>query len=238
MIDTVSITGPRRTDSWTRPKELVSLLERWQEIAGLYPKKVSKQPQDPLARPSPEEKTFWRTIFAGTWYLPLFQTRPIQDDEISKIISWWTWFQSKAETFIGNEWDSLRHIADPDDYQHITEMFWNSTETRKLFLLEKERWIGIGTCELMFEGRGTSVGDEVHVVLGCPVLLVLRKLGGPKHVRGCVEVKGGSKRPQTCNSNVATAKLEPSSSVASSPLQAKVLEDDTTLSSERYFNGS
>ena len=35
-IDTVSITSPRRTVSWGRPKELVSLLKQWQQTAGLY----------------------------------------------------------------------------------------------------------------------------------------------------------------------------------------------------------
>lgn len=88
----------------------------------------------------------------------------------------------------------------------------------------------MGTDGIWSEGRDTRVGDEVHVVLGCPVPLVLRKLGGTKHDCARVTVKVSPKRPQISNSNAAAANSEPNSSVASSSSQPKVSEDDTTLS--------
>ena len=229
-IGTVSITGPMRTFSWRRPKELVSLLKQWQQIAGVYQTKGFKQPRGHSAAPSPEERTFWRTLFADRWSLPLSQPRRIQDEDISKILAWWTWLQSEAETFIGTEWDSLRQIAHPESHQHITEMFWSSTQTRKLLVFKKEQRIGMGTDGTWSEGRDTSVGDEVHVVSGCPVPLVLRKLGGTKHNCACVKAKVSPKRLQTSNPNAAAANSEPNSGVASSPLHSKFPEDDTMLS--------
>ena len=88
----------------------------------------------------------------------------------------------------------------------------------------------MGTDGIWSEGRDTRVGDEAHVVPGCPVPLVLRKLSGSKHDCACATAKVSPGRPQTFDSNSAAGNSELNSSVVFSSLQPKVPEGDTTLS--------
>jgi hypothetical protein len=187
-VDTVYKIGPRRTLSWNPPRELVSLLKQWREIAGL--RREAAKP-GPSSRGDPHEEAFWQTLFADTIVNTEKSATKIsrfQLEDVTKIMTWWTWLQAEAETFTGMEWNSLRSLAQPDGHHEITDMFWTSTEMRK-FMITSSGHLGTGTARIDERyGFEVEVGDEIHVAFGCRVPLIMR----PINVEGVHEEKPDS----------------------------------------------
>jgi hypothetical protein len=176
-VDTICQIGPMRTVVWKPPRELVSLLKQWRNIAGLPVELEHSQSSWSDSR----EQAFWRTLFADTIVeaeehsKELGKPRRFQPEDVIKIMKWWEWLQAKAKTFTGMEWNSLRSLAHPNGYRELTDMFWTSTETRK-FVITSSGHMGTGTASIDKEKYGfeVEVGDEIHVAFGCRVPLILR----------------------------------------------------------------
>src|SRR5438552_2497087 len=81
-----------------------------------------------------------------------------------------------AETFLGTEWDSFRTRLCKEGFHAITNMFWHSTEIRKLIFTSAGR---MGTGLAAFgqpEFVEVAAGDEIHVAFGSNLPVILRPL--------------------------------------------------------------
>ncbi|KAI1102379.1 heterokaryon incompatibility protein-domain-containing protein [Jackrogersella minutella] len=133
-----------------------------------------------------KEQSFWRAVFADITREKIVEESPhtaqttgignparrMQTADLDVIQNWWKWLQAKAEVFDGPEWVMLR---DEQEFGTITDMFWTSTETRKLMRTSSGR-IGSGPSEFGSIGKhgNVSAGDEIHIVFGCNLPVILR----------------------------------------------------------------
>jgi hypothetical protein len=177
QVDSVSETSSMRTASWAHPRELVAQIKEWRQMAGLR-----DQPTDHDASEDREE-TFWRAVFADTMeeYEGVnndHEKRRFHSRDLAKVLSWWKWLQAEAETFVGTEWHSFRTRFHEEGFHTITNMFWLSTETRKLIFMTAGR-MGTGPAGFVGSGLGladVAVGDEVHVAFGSKLPFILRPM--------------------------------------------------------------
>ncbi|KAI1504978.1 hypothetical protein F5X99DRAFT_405613 [Biscogniauxia marginata] len=180
MVDQVTETSRMRTVSWQHPRKLVADLKDWRRFVGLPEQSSSHKTV------SHEEESFWRAVFADITreeavkeHLHINQrikvrspARRMQTADLHVIQHWWKWLQAKAEVFHGTEWATLRN---EQEFGTITDSFWSSTETRKLMRTSSGR-IGSGPSEFGSIGNfgNVSAGDEIHVVFGCNLPVILR----------------------------------------------------------------
>ncbi|KAJ9641472.1 hypothetical protein H2199_005442 [Coniosporium tulheliwenetii] len=174
-VDRVTETSSMRTVSWKHPRDLVSQIKEWRRTAGLQDQPVT---QDAL---EDREETFWRAVFADT--IGEYEdenskdvNRRFQNRDLAKVLRWWEWLQTQAKTSLSPEWSSLRTRFHEEGFHTITNMFWHSTETRKLIFTSAGR-MGTGPAAFGFlEFADVAVGDQIHVAFGSNLPIILRPL--------------------------------------------------------------
>ncbi|XP_014550283.1 hypothetical protein COCVIDRAFT_21227 [Bipolaris victoriae FI3] len=187
-VDTIKRVSKMRTVSWNNPGKLVGLLKEWRCMVGLDSPTQQKGHDHANL-----EDTFWKTVFAdmmlerdmehrppNDWREDRDKVRRFEPRDMVKVQAWWNWLQREADSnFVGPEleWYSLCTRSHPDRFHIVTDSFWHTTETRKMIFAESGR-MGTGPSEFgsYIEFRDARVGDEVHVLFGLSVPVILRVL--------------------------------------------------------------
>lgn len=175
QIDLVTETSAMRAVSWAHPKELVKQIRDWRQEAGL-----------PNPSPLPQSKkdgedAFWRSVFADTMKeydegSSIGEIRKFQNRDLDKVLSWWEWLQAESQIFVGTEWHSLRTRQHAEGFHFITDTFWKSTETRKLFLTAAGQ-IETGPAAFGSVVFGdVAANDEIHIAFGSNLPIIVRPL--------------------------------------------------------------
>ncbi len=122
-----------------------------------------------------EEKRFWETLFAGRVFDP---DRPnkfkaMEPADIEAAIEWWKWLRRRQplaehDRLVGRE----LNLASWKDER-------NGTVDRMVHLLISQRRFFITSRGRLATGwASTQEGDEIHVVNGCSLPLILRPATG------------------------------------------------------------
>jgi len=185
-VDTVKETGPVRTWKWERAQKLVEVLRSWRQLAGLIDEPVGQKSSSKRV----SEDAFWRTVFADSIDNAVSDgPRRASNEDVFRIQQWWHWLEQESMASMAAEWHMLKWKCQDGE---IFQTFSDRTESRKFFTTENGR-IGTGTYTLKKTDANTVMpGDEIHIVFGCSVPLVLRPEDAPSRSK-CASSAGDGK---------------------------------------------
>src|SRR5205085_2126870 len=97
--------------------------------------------------------------------------RRATSDDVEKYRAWWTWVKEQSTRVRGGEW-AVR-LQPPDHLATIMRTFEHMTESRRFFVTKNGR-IGTGPATIEPGNENdTRVGDEIHVIPGSNLPLIL-----------------------------------------------------------------
>jgi hypothetical protein len=142
------------------------------------PKTLFPSSDSPPSHPHPYSERFWRAAFMDRdiWRHWLHKRHPLSARRMRDVEEWWNkWDRSKDERDLTS--DTQRDDGQPGDY-HYRALKMNMEKHR--FFMTKKSVPGMGPHTM-------EVGDEIHMIQGCPAPTVLRR-GKKKDSEG-VEVE-------------------------------------------------
>jgi hypothetical protein len=203
-VDTIKKVTEMRTNSFIHVKELIAQLVEWRSMAGLDSPIPKLDPgQDQVGEPGDLEGFFWRVVFADAMFEHDMEhgearRQPRDDEKIrrfeprddAKVLAWWNWLQHQTASLATweHQWASLRTSAHPDGFHIVTDRFWHATETRKMIFTERNR-MGTGPSAYKYnvELADTKAGDEVHILFGFKLPVILRRIDEQRPLAGARE---------------------------------------------------
>ncbi|RDW63603.1 hypothetical protein BP6252_11148 [Coleophoma cylindrospora] len=165
LVDVVGSIGNEIEDCHPHTHDdRASIVISWRRLAGL---------QDDLEEDSPLEDQFWRTLFADRVFDPdrprKFKSMETSDIDAAK--QWWRWFRGRESI----PQTGILFGLDADPASWLQER--NGTVDRMVHLFTNSRRFFVTSSGKLATGWGnTSEGDEIHVVDGCSVPLILRRV--------------------------------------------------------------
>jgi hypothetical protein len=195
-----------RKKSFIHVKELIAQLAEWRLMAGLDSPIPKLDPgHNQVSEPGDLEGSFWRAVFADAIFEHVMKDREacmrerdhgemrrfeLRDD--AKVRAWWKWLQRQTSSLAWweHQWASLRTSAHPDGFHFVTDRFWHATEARKMIFTEQNR-MGTGPSAYKYnvELADTQAGDDVHVLFGFKLPIILRRIGEQRPLTGAREKK-------------------------------------------------
>ena len=204
-VDRICKVGPQGVNVTEPVTEVLRLVRRWQEVIGFGGSWAADEDlfwralfgdvipeigdghstRDSIPRPDLKEWGDAVKMMVEYWNSGDKYHR-IQQDDISTIKAWYQWLE-KQSSYSG-PWTDLCSMEDDRGFHKLTTRFLFFTNISKILLTHKGR-IGIGPSKLFYKGNPNQpspledilieqveVGDEIHVVYGCNLPLILRPL--------------------------------------------------------------
>jgi hypothetical protein len=107
-------------------------------------------------------------------------------EELNQIRAWYQWLKEKSDSSSGSPWTDLCSTDEQANFQYFTSTYRYFTNFLKFFVSQQGR-IGLGPSSFLdmidqtavpdhISLEDLEVGDEIHIIHGSKVPLVLRKL--------------------------------------------------------------
>ena len=130
------------------------------------------------------------------------EIRRFEPRDEAKVLAWWSWLQRQTASLAWweHQWTRLRTSVHPDGFHIVTDRFWDATETRKMIFTEQNR-MGTGPSAYKYnvELADTKAGDEVHILFGFKLPVILRRIDEQRPLAGARE-----KRYSFCRTVLST----------------------------------
>ena len=127
---------------------------------------------------------------AGTQQGDDVEKRRFEPRDEAKVLAWWNGLHRQTASLVGweHQWTSLRTSTHPDGFHIVTDRFWHATETLKMIFTEQNR-MGTGPIAYKYnvELADTKAGDEVHMLFGMKLPVILRRIDERRPLAGARE---------------------------------------------------